>query len=493
MPSIALSAIHWIAYSNGPRRTKFSDREKEILKVLSDVCHPDGKGDIVYTGSIKQVREKNGTVSIVLPLDDHYRNLKKQCLSLVSQIQWVNKVQVRMEKHIGTPNLQPNSRDQTEQKQPSLKGAEHVRNVLVVSSCKGGVGKSTVSVNLAYSLAQQGMKIGIFDADLYGPSLPTMAAVTKPGIYGDATKIMPLEYRGVKLMSYGFGLKKYSNGREMGAVMRGPMVSQIVQQLVHGTDWGDLDYLVVDLPPGTGDIQLTLSQSIKIAGAVVVTTPQKLSYVDVVKGIDMFDKVEIPIVGLVENMSYYICSTCKTKHRPFGSGHLQQLVEEFGIENTLEVPLLDLMSRHGDQGIPFALDQTQATKYVRDLYQTFTWNVDREITKLQEKGYALPSVTYEEDQHKIVVRKKYSSDDQKYVISPCELRGHCKCAICVDEFSGERRITVEDISPSVRPIKIQSFGNYAVAIEWSDGHTSSIYPYKFLIDLVSKTNESEIA
>ena len=203
-----------------------------------------------------------------------------------------------------------------------------------MSSCKGGVGKSTVAVNLAYAISTlyHDYSVGIFDADLYGPSLPTMISPQVTNLFADEndpTLIAPIEFNGVKAMSYGFASQNSANGKA--AIMRGPIASNLVTQLIGNTNWGDLDYLIVDFPPGTGDIQLTLGQEVNIKAAVIVTTPQKLAYVDVVKGIEMFDQLKVPTIAVIENMSYYKCSNCDHKHKIFGHGYTHQLKENFGI------------------------------------------------------------------------------------------------------------------------------------------------------------------
>ena len=243
-------------------------------------------------------------------------------------------------------------------------GLAGVKHIIAVSSCKGGVGKSTVAVNLAYALAQKDFKVGIFDADIHGPSLPTLVSPVDTTLrelnLGDLKLIVPPVYEGVKCMSYGFVRSAEQRAQNApppvdklkdpvaallaahasaAAVMRGPMVSNVVHQLLRYTAWGDLDYLVLDMPPGTGDIQITLSQQVQIRAALIVSTPQKLSFIDVVKGIDMFDKVNIPTVGVVENMVYYMCGNCSTKHYPFGAGYRRQVVDLFGIRNSFELPL----------------------------------------------------------------------------------------------------------------------------------------------------------
>ncbi len=333
-------------------KVKFSEREKEVLKALRSVKDADGK-DVVYSGLVDGVRATDeGVVSVTLQLSKDYRTQKKQCQEVIEQISWVEKAKVSMAAppNDGTVGLDPPpARKPPPQAQESAKpnGLGGVKNVIAVSSCKGGVGKSTVSVNLAYALSKQGHRVGIFDADIYGPSLPTMCAPDDFTLrINSKDLIIPPEYKGVKLMSYGFSntydpISPDPKARQS-TIMRGPMASGLVQKLISETDWGILDYLIVDFPPGTGDIQLTLAQSVRFASAVVVTTPQKLAHVDVVKGMDMFDKVKVPIVGLVENMAYFQCENkaCGEKTYPFGTGQTSVIAELFGIKNQFELPIL---------------------------------------------------------------------------------------------------------------------------------------------------------
>jgi Mrp family chromosome partitioning ATPase len=190
------------------------------------------------------------------------------------------------------------------------------------------VGKSTIAVNVAATLHKQGAKVGIFDSDIYGPSLPTLINKENESLRPyehNEKEIEPIDYEGIKCMSFGFVGQK-------AAVMRGPIVSSYVSQLLYQTHWGELDYLVVDMPPGTGDVQLSLCQELKFDGAVIVTTPQRLSFIDVLKGIEMFQDLRVPILGIVENMSYYQCGKCGTKDFIFGRGYTQMLIDQFGIE-----------------------------------------------------------------------------------------------------------------------------------------------------------------
>jgi ATP-binding protein involved in chromosome partitioning len=225
------------------------------------------------------------------------------------------------------------------------------KNVVAVAAGKGGVGKSTVAVNLALALARHGAKVGLLDADVFGPSIPTMLGA--PEVPASATKdsrITPAQHHGLRVISVGFFVDKGE-----AVVWRGPMVHRLLQQFLGDVDWGVLDYLVCDLPPGTGDVQLSLSQLIPIAGAVMVTTPQEISIIDVVKGIAMFEKVEIPILGIIENMSYYKCPACGHTDEIFSHGGGKRLAQEVGADFFGEIPIDTRIRFGGDAGVPLVI------------------------------------------------------------------------------------------------------------------------------------------
>jgi ATP-binding protein involved in chromosome partitioning len=225
------------------------------------------------------------------------------------------------------------------------------KNVIAVAAGKGGVGKSTVAVNLALALARHGAKVGLLDADVFGPSIPTMLGAPEvPPQASKDSRIVPAIHHGVKVISVGFFVDK-----DEAVVWRGPMVHRLLQQFLGDVDWGELDYLVCDLPPGTGDVQLSLSQLIPIAGAVMVTTPQEVSIVDVVKGIAMFEKVEIPILGIIENMSYYKCPACGHSDEIFSHGGGKRLAQEVGAEFFGEIPIDTRIRFGGDAGVPIVI------------------------------------------------------------------------------------------------------------------------------------------
>jgi ATP-binding protein involved in chromosome partitioning len=225
------------------------------------------------------------------------------------------------------------------------------KNVIAVAAGKGGVGKSTVAVNIALALSKHGAKVGLLDADVFGPSIPTMLGAPEvPPSASKESRIIPAVHQGVKVISVGFFVDK-----DEAVVWRGPMVHRLLQQFLGDVDWGELDYLVCDLPPGTGDVQLSLSQLIPIAGAVMVTTPQEVAIVDVVKGIAMFEKVEIPILGIVENMSYYKCPACGHHDEIFSHGGGKRLAQEVGATFFGEIPIDTRIRFGGDAGVPIVV------------------------------------------------------------------------------------------------------------------------------------------
>src|SRR5580698_7364764 len=214
-----------------------------------------------------------------------------------------------------------------------------VKQVIAISSCKGGVGKSTIACSVALELTRRGLKTGLLDADIYGPSLPSLFQLNDAKVHSNEFKLItPVDYKGLKLMSFGFLLG------DAPAVMRGPIVTRYIQQLLFQTDWGELDFLILDMPPGTGDVQLTITQSIKLTGAVIVTTHHGLSLVDTARGILMFEKVKVPILGVIENMAYFLAPDTGKKYYIFGEQKAGALSKRFGVKTLVEVPILEELS-----------------------------------------------------------------------------------------------------------------------------------------------------
>jgi ATP-binding protein involved in chromosome partitioning len=229
---------------------------------------------------------------------------------------------------------------------PGKGGIPGVSNAIAVASGKGGVGKSTVATNLAIALAQDGARVGLMDADVYGPSVPMMlGSNARPGMQND--KIIPPQAFGIKLMSIGFLMPS-----DKALIWRGPLVAQLINQFLGDVDWGRLDYLIVDMPPGTGDAHLSLVQGIQLAGAIIATTPQDVAIADAVKGIRMFEEVKVPILGIVENMSYFVCPNCGETYDIFGTGGGERTAKEFGVELLGQIPIDQVIRQSGDIGHP---------------------------------------------------------------------------------------------------------------------------------------------
>ncbi|MDB4869896.1 MAG: hypothetical protein JWL97_900 [Gemmatimonadales bacterium] len=239
----------------------------------------------------------------------------------------------------------------------------HLGNVIAISSGKGGVGKSTVATNLAVALAQQGARVGLMDADIYGPNIPRMMGVNAPPPV-ENEKIIPLQAHGVKIMSLGFMIE-----RDQPAIWRGPIIMKIITQFLRDVQWGELDYFLVDMPPGTGDAQLSLVQATMVHGAIIVTTPQEVASGDALRGAKMFQRVAVPVLGVVENMSYFICPHCEQKHLIFGSGGGKRLAEELDVPLLGEIPFFPAVLSGADRGDPIVVSEpaSPAAKALIDL------------------------------------------------------------------------------------------------------------------------------
>jgi len=232
--------------------------------------------------------------------------------------------------------------------QRGVKLVDGVKNIIAVASGKGGVGKSTTAVNLALALAAEGAKVGMLDADIYGPSQPTMLGITGRPVSKDGQSMEPMDGHGIQAMSIGFMIE----GDDTPMIWRGPMVTQALDQLLRQTHWDGLDYLVIDLPPGTGDVQLTLAQKVPVTGAIIVTTPQDIALMDARKGLKMFEKVDIKIIGIVENMSTHICSKCGHEEHIFGAGGGEKMCADYGTELLGSLPLDINIREQADSGKP---------------------------------------------------------------------------------------------------------------------------------------------
>jgi ATP-binding protein involved in chromosome partitioning len=318
--------------------------EKEILGALSKIQDPDLHKDIVSLGFVQNIKINGSDLAldIVLttpacPVKDQMRN---EALGLLKALPGVSKVDVNM-----TSNVTRGSAAVRENFIPLVK------NTIAISSGKGGVGKSTVSATLAVALTQMGAKVGLMDADIYGPNIPILMGTEKPPVQ-EGQKLLPAESHGVKLMSMGFLIPE-----DQAIVWRGPMIHGAIQQFLRDVEWGELDYLLVDLPPGTGDAQLSISQLVPLTGAVIVTTPQEVALHDARKGLAMFQKVNVPMIGIIENMSYFLCPHCTERTEIFSHGGGRKAAEKLGIPFLGEVPIDPSVRSGGDSGIPILLSQ----------------------------------------------------------------------------------------------------------------------------------------
>lgn len=425
--------------------------ENEILKALSSIIDPDFHQDIVSLGFIKNIKIAGSDVSLDIDLTTPAcpvrTEFQKKAEELVGRLDGVKTVTVKL-------TSQPRQASHTTQIKDST--LNEVASVIAVSSCKGGVGKSTVAACLARELSHRGFQVGLIDADIYGPSIPTLFNLQNTHVHVDEKQhLIPLEVGRLKIMSFGFLLG------DAPAVMRGPLVSRYIQQLLHQTEWGKLDYLFIDMPPGTGDIQLTITQSVPLSGALIVTTRHTLSLIDVARGILMFETVNVPILGIIENMAYFICDQCQTRHYIFGGQTEDILQERFGLETLAQIPILPELTTK--------LDHPLSSEIIKEA----TDRVVQAIGKTSIAQKSRPTIQF--DQQTVSLAW---NDGKKWVIKNRDLRLSCRCALCVDELSGRQLLRAEHIRPDIVPEEVVPLGNYALGIKWNDGHASGIYPYK---------------
>jgi ATP-binding protein involved in chromosome partitioning len=324
-----------------------------VLEVLRPVQDPELRKSLVELNMIRNVQIHGGTVKFTLVLTTPACPLREfivdDCKKAIHTLPGVESVEVEVTAE--TPQQKPI---------PDRQGIEGVKNIIAISSGKGGVGKSTVAVNVAVALAHAGAKVGLLDADIYGPNTPTMMGLTdakvsvQQGSQGEVLE--PAFNHGVKLASMGFLIDP-----DQPVIWRGPMLNGIIRQFLYQVQWGDLDYLIVDMPPGTGDAQLTLTQAVPLVGAVIVTTPQTVALVDARRGLKMFQQMQVPVLGIVENMSYFIPPDLPDRHYDiFGSGGGEKTSKELNLPLLGCVPLETGLREGGDRGIPVVLDQPES-------------------------------------------------------------------------------------------------------------------------------------
>ena len=349
--------------------------EQQVQAALKELTDPNTGKDYVTGKEAKNIKIDGDDVSldIVLgyPAKTQVEPIRKAVNAKLKGIPGIGNVSANVTIKIVTHAVQR-----------GVKLISNVKNIIAVASGKGGVGKSTTAVNLALALAAEGASVGMLDADIYGPSQPTMLGITGRPESRDGKRLEPLEGHGIQAMSIGFLIDV-----ETPMVWRGPMVTQALEQLLNETNWRDIDYLVVDLPPGTGDIQLTLAQKVPVTGAIIVTTPQDIALMDARKGLKMFEKVNIPILGIVENMSLHICSKCGHEEHVFGSGGGSRMSKDYAVDLLGSLPLDISIREQADSGKPTVVANPDGR--VAEIYRQIARRVAVKIAEKQQDHSAV--------------------------------------------------------------------------------------------------------
>ena len=388
---------------------------------------------------------------------------------------------------------------QTQTAEAATNPLAHLGRIIAIASGKGGVGKSTVTANLAVTLAQRGLRVGLVDADLYGPSIPGMLGIPlgAPPTTSPSGKIIPAEAHGVKVISMGM-----LTGDDNPAVLRGPMVTKYLRMFVTQVKWGELDVLLLDLPPGTGDTQLTLAQSFPLTGAVVVSTPQDVSLKIARRGLRMLEQVNVPILGIIENMSGFTCPSCGDVTHIFHQGGGARIASSLDVPYLGAIPLDPAIVDGGDSGVPLmaaASDSPAAQTYaeiadrlIGDMASAaglppFDWDVATGEGRPAPAGNEVAGRPLALDHDVTGLTIRWADGVQK--IDPRDLRLACRCAACRDEMTGKPLLEPDKVPLDVVPTRIWSVGNYALGIAFSDGHQSGIYTFPVLRGIESAEAE----
>ena len=365
-----------------------------VLDRLQKVRGPDGEGDIVEQGLVSDIFVSGGRVAFSITVDaDRAKDLeplRQAAEKVVSAMPGVERVMVALtaEKRPGA-GAPPPPQPAAPKADPTKPGVPGVKTIIAVASGKGGVGKSTTAVNLALGLQALGLKVGVLDADIYGPSMPRLLNITTQPEPTPEGKLKPVDGYGLKVMSMGFLVEE-----DVPMIWRGPMVMSALTQMLREVDWGVLDVMVVDMPPGTGDAQLTMAQQVPLAGAVIVSTPQDLALIDARKGLSMFKKVSVPVLGIVENMSYFLCPSCGERSDIFGHGGAKAEAEKLNAPFLGEVPLHMDIRTNSDAGTPVVVSEPDSPHAA--IYKDIAAKVWAEVQHRQgATGRAAPRIVVE--------------------------------------------------------------------------------------------------
>ena len=355
-----------------------------VKTALSQVVDANTNKNLIDSKSAKNITLDGNDVALDIelgyPAKSQFDGIRKAAIAAVKQIPGVGNVSVNVSSKIVAHTAQR-----------GVKLMSNIKNIIAVASGKGGVGKSTTAVNLALALAAEGAQVGILDADIYGPSQPMMMGISGRPETLDGKSMEPMENHGLQVSSIGFVI---DNDQPM--VWRGPIVTQALQQLLDQTNWRDLDYLIIDMPPGTGDIHLTMSQKVPVTGAVIVTTPQDIALLDARKGLKMFEKVGIPILGIVENMSTHICSSCGHAEAIFGHGGGAKMCAEYGVDFLGALPLTMSIRQQADSGTPTVV--ADPTGPVAEIYRAIARKVAIKVAdKAKDMSSKFPSIVIKND------------------------------------------------------------------------------------------------
>lgn len=352
-----------------------------------------------------------------------------------------------------------------------------IQSIIGIAAGKGGVGKSCVTINLALALHKLGFKVGIMDTDIYGPSIRRMLPEQQLPIQAQE-RITPAYSQGIKMISMAYFRRDHE-----AAAVRAPIANGMIQQFIKNVEWGELDYLLIDFPPGTGDIQMTVCQQMKLTGAIMVTTPQEVALLDVRKAMHLFYQMKVPLIGIVENMSFYSLPGSSQKVYPFGQGGGAKLAEESGFSLLAEIPVNAELSKCGDAGLSIFEEKTADAENVSNTFITLAKTVIGHLKVMKIRNLVEVEKIVQKDKHTFFVEW---SDGLKMDFRLCDLQRRCPCAGCVDEITGKSLIDQSSIPEDLLAANIETVGRYALRIHFTSGCTKGIYSFDYLRQLAEE-------